>query len=576
MMGEVDIKTLTIEQYLRLTQGNQAPGMVKPKFRMQEKDIEDMTIFEYMDSFYHNKIHELLEEDINYVSEDESETGDQRLINHPSGDKTFTSKPRLEDEELSTDDDLDDWLKTEMERRMCGHDKEGEEDALIDILKSLFDECKAVYTNKCDQIETYSSKTNEVQGVSFVQEDDIHNEEGGISRTLPCQLPPKELNPGSFTLPYTIGSLNLYVMEDLGASVNIMPRSIFKHLRLANLKETNMLVVTANMTEMDPLRVVENVLVKINKFLFPSDFMIMDMLGEPNETMILGRAFLATIHAHIDVFKREISLGFREDRIYLIWMEMFQRTLFCDDESIETIDSSEDMQEPEVEHKEVRYGNKTIDDTTRERRYYEWVAQNSEFKDHDSSHEATVYDNPCEYHHEYTCSHIPQRYKDMLKPRESSFNEGYTNNMTPIVGTSQNLTLKELERRGMPWMMYGKKCEKFHEGTSYPWHDEGFEEEERWEFGIEKTDYEPPFVDIGTFEIKRYSFNEGRSFICITKQFDDALPLGRVNGSRFVGMIRKEMDEEGGTIRKTFSQLGRGIRDHTNSYSCGIKVSVWA
>ncbi|GJT43528.1 hypothetical protein Tco_0952243 [Tanacetum coccineum] len=47
MMGEVDIETLTIEQYLMLTQGNQAPGMVKPNFGMKEKDIEDMTIAEY-------------------------------------------------------------------------------------------------------------------------------------------------------------------------------------------------------------------------------------------------------------------------------------------------------------------------------------------------------------------------------------------------------------------------------------------------------------------------------------------------------------------------------------------------
>ncbi|GJW42444.1 hypothetical protein Tco_0071243 [Tanacetum coccineum] len=49
MMGEVDIETLTMEQYLMLTQRNQAPGMVKPKFGMKEKDIEDMTIAEYME-----------------------------------------------------------------------------------------------------------------------------------------------------------------------------------------------------------------------------------------------------------------------------------------------------------------------------------------------------------------------------------------------------------------------------------------------------------------------------------------------------------------------------------------------
>ncbi|GJV66119.1 phospholipase-like protein [Tanacetum coccineum] len=401
---------VTSSQELRRELGSQ-------RNMMGEVDIETLIIE-----------HVLLEEDTHYLSKDESETANQKLINHTGGDKTSTPKPQPEDEELSSGDDLNDWLKTKMERRMCGHDKEGEEDALIAILKSLVGECKADYANK---------------------------------GALPYQLPPKELNPGSFTLPCTIGSLNLYVMSEIGASVNIMPRSIFEHLRLANLKETDMLVVRADMTEKAPLGIVESVLVKINKFLFPSDFMIMDTLGEPNETMILGRPFLATIHAQIDIFKTEITLGFGEDivsfdmdgnvchsnipvkKVYMtnsiqnkepfyplkIGEDLFsyespsclqfeQHIRFYDDESIDTVDSSDNMQEPEDEHKEVRYGNKTIDNTTCERRYYEWVAQNSEFKDNDSSHEATMYDNSCKYHHEYPHSYFPQKNKNMLKPWE--------------------------------------------------------------------------------------------------------------------------------------------------------------
>nr|GEZ84180.1 hypothetical protein [Tanacetum cinerariifolium] len=45
-------------------------------------------------------------------------------------------------------------------------------------------------------------------------------------------------------------------------------------------------------------------------------------------------------------------------------------------------------------------------------------------------------------------------------------------------------------------------------GTVYPWHDEGFKEEKRWESDVEKIDYEPPFVDIETFEIKRKEMDE--------------------------------------------------------------------
>ncbi|GJT24494.1 copia protein [Tanacetum coccineum] len=212
---------------------------------------------------------------------------------------------------------------------MCGQDKQDEEDALVAILQSLVGECKAVYANK-------------------------------------------------------------------GTSLNIMPRSIFKHLKLANLKKTDTLVEMTDMTQKAPLGIVENVLVKINKFLIPFDFMIMDMLREPNETMILGRPFLATIHAQIDVFKSKISLGIGGDRILFdmdgnvchsnipvekVYMtnsiqddepfnplkigddifsyepppclQFEQYTRFCDDESIDTVESSDNMQEPKVEHKKV-------------------------------------------------------------------------------------------------------------------------------------------------------------------------------------------------------------------------------
>ncbi|GJV45516.1 hypothetical protein Tco_1430052 [Tanacetum coccineum] len=200
---------------------------------------------------------------------------------------------------------------------MCGQDKKNEEDALVAILKSLVGECKAVYANKGAQIEKSLDGTNEVQGVSFVVDDDIQNVEGVISRALPCQLPPKELNPLSFTHPCTI--------------------------------------------------------------------------GEPSETMILGRPFLATIHALIDVFNKEISLGIREDRVlfdmdrgvyhskipvekvymtnslqeeeylYPLKIEydvfsyespaclLFEKcTRSCDNESIDTLDSVDNMQELKV------------------------------------------------------------------------------------------------------------------------------------------------------------------------------------------------------------------------------------
>nr|GEU88392.1 hypothetical protein [Tanacetum cinerariifolium] len=65
----------------------------------------------------------------------------------------------------------------------------------------------------------------------------------------------------------------------LSASVNVIPKTMFEHLKLAQLKKTNMPVKMAYMTKRYPIEIVENDLVKIDRFLFPSDFVVMDMLN---------------------------------------------------------------------------------------------------------------------------------------------------------------------------------------------------------------------------------------------------------------------------------------------------------
>ncbi|GKF37473.1 reverse transcriptase domain-containing protein [Tanacetum coccineum] len=179
---------------------------------------------------------------------------------------------------------------------------------------SSFDQCKAVYDDKQAPL---NDEINEPHEVSFIFDDRTHivQEEGVSSKILPCQLPPKELNPGNFTLPCTIGSLKFYAMAHFGASINVIPKSMFEYLKLARLEKTDMLVEMADMIKRAPIGIVENVFIKIDKFLFPSDFMVIDMLKTQNKTVILKRPFLATIHAEIDVLNKEISLGIGDDRV---------------------------------------------------------------------------------------------------------------------------------------------------------------------------------------------------------------------------------------------------------------------
>ncbi|GJT13058.1 hypothetical protein Tco_0860100, partial [Tanacetum coccineum] len=85
-----------------------------------------------------------------------------------------------EDEEVSFDKDVDEWLNTEMSKRINRQDKGEEEDALIDIVKIMVEECKSIY--KKAQIKAPSSRTSKIQGISFVTEE----EEEDSLETLPC------------------------------------------------------------------------------------------------------------------------------------------------------------------------------------------------------------------------------------------------------------------------------------------------------------------------------------------------------------------------------------------------------
>ncbi|GJT81428.1 reverse transcriptase domain-containing protein [Tanacetum coccineum] len=171
--------------------------------------------------------------------------------------------------------------------------------------KTLDSSSEQIKTITADQ-ET--SGLNKLHGVSL-----ISDPESDATKVLQHQLPRKELNPGNFALPCTIGKFNFYAMANLGASINVMPRSIFEHLHLTNLRKTNMLYEMADTSKKASLGIVENILVKTGKFLFLSDFVIID--NTPPKTTILGRPFLATIRAEIDVFAGKISLGINKDRI---------------------------------------------------------------------------------------------------------------------------------------------------------------------------------------------------------------------------------------------------------------------
>nr|GEW65551.1 reverse transcriptase domain-containing protein [Tanacetum cinerariifolium] len=120
-------------------------------------------------------------------------------------------------------------------------------------------------------------------------------------------------DPGRFLIPCDFSEFdNCLALADLGASINLMPLSIWKKLRLLTLNDTKMVLELADRTISKPAGVAENVFVKVGKFYFPADFVVLDFIADPRVPLILGRPFLSTAHAIINVHEREIIL--RQDK----------------------------------------------------------------------------------------------------------------------------------------------------------------------------------------------------------------------------------------------------------------------
>nr|GEZ95786.1 reverse transcriptase domain-containing protein [Tanacetum cinerariifolium] len=127
------------------------------------------------------------------------------------------------------------------------------------------------------------------------------------------KLPEKLGDPGRFLIPCDFSEFDdCLALADLGANINLMPLSIWKKLRLPTLNDTKMVLKLADITISKPTGVAEDVFVKVGKFYFPADFVVLDFIADPRVPLIPGRPFLSIAHAIINVHKREIIL--RQDK----------------------------------------------------------------------------------------------------------------------------------------------------------------------------------------------------------------------------------------------------------------------
>ena len=119
-------------------------------------------------------------------------------------------------------------------------------------------------------------------------------EEGVVSLTGTCSaviqrsLPEKMKDPSSFTIPYTIGNFEFKkVLCDSGASINLIPLSMVKRLSLGELTPTTITMKMTYRTMAQPEGILEDVLIKVGKFIFHVDFVVMDMEEDTQVPLLL-------------------------------------------------------------------------------------------------------------------------------------------------------------------------------------------------------------------------------------------------------------------------------------------------
>nr|GEY91819.1 reverse transcriptase domain-containing protein [Tanacetum cinerariifolium] len=130
------------------------------------------------------------------------------------------------------------------------------------------------------------------------------------------KLPQKLRDPRKFLIPCELQGMDeCLALADLGASINLMPFSVWESLSLSKLTPTCMTLELADRSVFKPIGIAKDVSFKFSVFQFPADFVVVDFEPDPRVLLILGRCFLKTSRALIDVHKGELNLCIEKEAI---------------------------------------------------------------------------------------------------------------------------------------------------------------------------------------------------------------------------------------------------------------------
>ncbi|MCQ7416373.1 retropepsin-like domain-containing protein, partial [Salmonella enterica] len=200
-------------------------------------------------------------------------------------------------------------------QRLKQKNQDGQFKKFLEVLKQLHINIPLVealeqmpnYVKFLKDILTKKRRLGEYETVSLT---------GECSAILTNKIPPKVKDPGTFTILVSIGGKELgRALCDLGASINLMPLSIYKKLGIGEARPTTVTLQLADRSITYPEGKIEDILVQVDKFIFLADFIILDYEADKDVPIILGRPFLATGRALIDVQKGELTMRVHDQEV---------------------------------------------------------------------------------------------------------------------------------------------------------------------------------------------------------------------------------------------------------------------
>ncbi|GJU67266.1 reverse transcriptase domain-containing protein [Tanacetum coccineum] len=199
------------------------------------------------------------------------------------------------------------------------------------------------YPSRRDDQKSRDKASNQIEKIFQIFQD-LHFDITKIPLNKNCsamllkKIPEKLGDPGKFLIPCNFPGMDVcHALADLGASINLMPLSIWKKLSLPDLTPTRMTLELADRSITYPKGLAEDVYVKVGKFHFPTDFVVVDFEVDPRVPLILGRSFLRSGHALIDVYGEEITLRVDNEAVTFN-LDQTTRYSSTNDKSVNRID----------------------------------------------------------------------------------------------------------------------------------------------------------------------------------------------------------------------------------------------